>query len=601
MFSLYKVEVLDSDHLARQAVINSIKTPAMSIVINNKLRIFETFRNMNEGKYVEVSKEEITHLPHIIPQYRNDVVKKVMKNFINDLDKSEIIALSYYKDPTIYDPLKEVEPKMVFVKDIPAKISLKGIIEFFLHLRETLSWETIILVLSYIEWKFIPYLTYMGVDIIDVGPYEIKVLKSGLNAVIGYGTPLLIGSFTGDISDKKFLIEANRAVLDELFKKIRNSISRGKLREVLETYSHLDQETDALLAFLDNQYKKYFVKRVSLSKPKVNLFIGSESFRRPIVKWYFDRFSERYDPPETPEIIVLFPCAARKPYSLSKSHKLFKEALNQGGGGLIYLIHEVMLTSPIGVVPRELEFSYPNAHYDTTTTGNWSIEEIEHTATMLEVYLRKKLARSPNLDIIVHLEGGYKEAALRALERLGLDFVVTTMEKHPTDTEALNFLSKTVSERLEKVKSIDPTLRRKRIMEDAKSILSYQFGERIAKEFLETSTIEGSLFSQKGFTIKNYAVFDKEIGFFLPLKNGAQIILEKKRYYAIIALNEILDQEYVYASDVVDIDRDLHPGELVAIGNESLEPLGVGITLFSGEDIKKSSHSKAIRIIRKYR
>ena len=52
--------------------------------------------------------------------------------------------------------------------------------------------------------------------------------------------------------------------------------------------------------------------------------------------------------PTRTDTVVLLPCSARKPYSLSRSHALFAGAVRDRA-------HELIVTSPLGIVPRELE------------------------------------------------------------------------------------------------------------------------------------------------------------------------------------------------------------------------------------------------------
>lgn len=39
------------------------------------------------------------------------------------------------------------------------------------------------------------------------------------------------------------------------------------------------------------------------------------------------------------------------------------------------LVHEVIITSPLGIVPKELDIFYPANSYDIPVTGEWKCEE----------------------------------------------------------------------------------------------------------------------------------------------------------------------------------------------------------------------------------
>ena len=69
-------------------------------------------------------------------------------------------------------------------------------------------------------------------------------------------------------------------------------------------------------------------------------------------------------------LLSSLPCSARKPYRFSKSHRRFREAIGDRP------VLELMVTSPLGIVPRELEDLWPAGHYDVPVTGDWSADEL---------------------------------------------------------------------------------------------------------------------------------------------------------------------------------------------------------------------------------
>ncbi len=91
----------------------------------------------------------------------------------------------------------------------------------------------------------------------------------------------------------------------------------------------------------------------------------------PIVQDWIRRIENDYMPDELQRhTLVLLPCSARKPYSRSQSHRFFRSAIRNR------TIHQVIVTSPLGLVPRELEEQWPAAHYDVPVTGDWDDDEL---------------------------------------------------------------------------------------------------------------------------------------------------------------------------------------------------------------------------------
>ena len=77
-----------------------------------------------------------------------------------------------------------------------------------------------------------------------------------------------------------------------------------------------------------------------------------------VLDWERFMTNEYEAPVKVRDVMVLLPCSARKPYRLSKSHSQFLRAIASTG------CHEVMMTSPLGLVPRDLEDVWPASNYD---------------------------------------------------------------------------------------------------------------------------------------------------------------------------------------------------------------------------------------------
>ncbi|OYR79584.1 tRNA-ribosyltransferase, partial [Halorubrum ezzemoulense] len=101
--------------------------------------------------------------------------------------------------------------------------------------------------------------------------------------------------------------------------------------------------------------------------------------------------------------------------------------------------HTVSMTSPIGVVPQELETTYPAQHYDSVVTGDWSEDEIGFVAEVLRRYLE----RNDYSRVIAHVpEDGYREICERVEgdPAVDVDFEYTCVD-HPTTDESLGELN----------------------------------------------------------------------------------------------------------------------------------------------------------------
>ena len=130
---------------------------------------------------------------------------------------------------------------------------------------------------------------------------------------------------------------------------------------------------------------------------KVPCITEESLFRPEAVRWR--KRSELLEP--MGDAVVILPCSMRKPYSSSRSHMIFMR-VTKG-------IQECILTSPFGICPRELEKTYPIQSYDTSTTGDWSYEEIKIVGECLKDYVR-------GIDVIAHVSGGYRQVCEEYLD-----------------------------------------------------------------------------------------------------------------------------------------------------------------------------------------
>ena len=99
----------------------------------------------------------------------------------------------------------------------------------------------------------------------------------------------------------------------------------------------------------------------------------------PLIADWESYITTEYSAPEgLDSILILLPCSARKPYRLSKSHGRFIRAIGTSA------CHEVMVTSPLGLVPRDLEEVWPAGHYDVPVTGDWTGDELSRIRRMFQ-------------------------------------------------------------------------------------------------------------------------------------------------------------------------------------------------------------------------
>ena len=323
----------------------------------------------------------------------------------------------------------------------------------------------------------------------------------------------------------------NRLALEREIANARLWIERGQIREYMEMRCRMQPEQVEILRRLDrtNAFDGLY-PAVRSSRFRANA--GESMFRREIAL-FEERLVSRYVPPRS-DICVLLPCASRKPYSLSRSHQMFMRVVDSRA-------HEVIVTSPLGVVPRELELVYPAGHYDVPVTGYWDLEEQELLTGVLTAYLEKhKYER-----ILCHLEGGAKAVALEAAKRAGVTLEITCNDDRPLSQESLRALNAAL-EGSRKVKN-----------DFIHGTMLFQFGEDVDTKGL---VVKGRYPQVKALLMKTQLfTTDPTTGFIRPTHEGWARI----KGYRVKISEGFIPQGDVLAPGVADCDPRIREGDEV--------------------------------------
>ena len=223
----------------------------------------------------------------------------------------------------------------------------------------------------------------------------------------------------------------NVNALEAELRRVRERIRAGRLRDYLEGQARHDGWLTAALREFDDQWG-YAEERTPVLRDAAITAASAETLDRVEIRRFADRVTSRYRNRFTDQPLVLVPCSATKPYSDSQSHRQFHDAIKWRG-------HTVSMTSPIGVVPQELETTYPAQHYDAVVTGDWSEDEIGFVAEVL----RRYLTRNEYSRVIAHVPAdGYREICERVERDPAIDvpFEYTCVD-HPTTDESLGELN----------------------------------------------------------------------------------------------------------------------------------------------------------------
>ncbi len=364
------------------------------------------------------------------------------------------------------------------------------------------------------------------------------------------------------------LVAHNLQKLDEELLAVREAVRSQKIREYVERQVRVTPDQTAALRLLDAEHR-YLERRTPVSRRSIFYANCAESLQRVEVTRFAERVLERYQAPQS-DVLLLLPCSARKPYSTSRSHRLFAEAI---GSARRYL-HELILTSPLALVPRELEEAYPAASYDVPVTGRWDREERAWLAGCLEAYLK----RNRYSRIVAHLDGELEQT----MQELGLDAVYTG---GGTSGPALARLGEAVKEACRDAARL-PDLRLLRYRAHA----DFYFGQGAGDALLAGKIVV------RGREIQDenkrpLATWTINGNMALSMA-GAKRLEPLGRYT--VRIGDFLPRGSLLAPGVVDADEEIRPGDEVIVEGE--QAFGIGRAKMSGWEMVASRRGVAVEI-----
>ena len=266
-------------------------------------------------------------------------------------------------------------------------------------------------------------LVWFGVDIFDLSRSRQCTASNVLLTAAG---PRELVSSSGEEADLESQLIHWKSAINE----VKARLADGTLRTLVEQQSLNSPSLVEHLRYHDKLTRENTNIGISHVDKSTILHCNSHtSLSNPVVSKWVDFMIDEYQPPKgLDNVLMLLPCSARKPYRMSKSHRKFLDAIGHSA------FHEVMVTSPLGLVPRDLEETWPASHYDIPVTGEWSLDEVERTSHML-----KSLLERNNYHTVINHSS-------MSFDLPGVNYFETRVGKSATSREALENLRTTVAE-----------------------------------------------------------------------------------------------------------------------------------------------------------
>ncbi len=436
----------------------------------------------------------------------------------------------------------------------------KSFFEYLLNAQAANGYNRLLYLPGISDPYLIPVLVYLGISVFD--DLQLRT-ESALG--ISYGAMGAVKG-EGDIENE------NRKFVDGILKTLSLSIKSLSLRNVVENYQ-LSTTAIGFLRLADKTMNEP-ENRVYPSFTGKILAYGNQSLNRPDIRRYRSYISGEYAPPAHLPILLIIPCSARKPYSSSKSHRRIADSIQP----FRKYLHELILTSPLGLVPRELEEMYPPSFYDIPVTGDWNLEE----KSMINDMLRSYLSRSRYERIVAFLPKEYGFVS----EVLDTADIIFGKYNRDDDLEKLKDRMSAV------VAGLDSKPQRAGRW-DVVSKLRLQFGSWFPD-------ISGNIRVVRNFNLDQVLIDNKvnfvivpEKGKLTITRNAAPFFLESGRN--VVEIDDFKPTANIYAVGVTGASPGIRQEDEVVISHEG-DVRGVGIAKMPREAMISLSKGVAVKV-----
>lgn len=445
----------------------------------------------------------------------------------------------------------------------------RRIVDAVVRLREACGFGRLLCMLGIGEPSTVALLSYMGVDVFD----------DSLPRAAGLEHVLLMPEAEVAMGDGD-VVGANIDYMVAELAKTRMFIEADRLRELADQRSFSSPSNVALLRLYDQNAYQYAEETCSTVGCRFSCN-STQALRRPDLKRYRDRMGS-YRKPEHKRILLLLPCSAKKPYHISKTHRAFASAIHTAQHDT--LVHEVIVTSPLGMVPRELDACYPANSYDIPVTGEWKCEE----KVMIRKMVGDLIAQGYD-KVICHLGEDYELVE-------GLAEMECTVVGDPTSPKSLENLDKALRAAAKGMETVDYLVDRNNL---ARGLLEFQFGRDIADLLMDGDTYAIGKFPYWKF-IREVDGKKIQMGMMTPERGMVSLTLEgaevlAKAGYATVEIMDFDLKGNLFAVGVVRADPRIRIGdEAVIVCNGEVR--GVGVAEMCGREMTDLRRGIAVKV-----
>ncbi|MHA1937745.1 MAG: DUF5591 domain-containing protein, partial [Candidatus Thorarchaeota archaeon] len=397
--------------------------------------------------------------------------------------------------------------------------------------------------------------------------------------------------------NKSVLIETltkhNLSTFQMVLSESMHAMRSGRLRWLVESLTHASPSMASLLRKVDRDLYPFLEEFTPAVGNAILPLIGPESYNSPAIRRFREKVASRFTPPAHKRLVLLLPCSARKPYSDSKSHKRFARTIETAIGPAKYGIAETILTSPLGVIPRELERIHPIAQYDIPVTGDWDAEETEIAVRALATHLEKF---EESVVVVAHVSGGYLDIVKNAEDSLKQTLIYTSSDASATSGDSLYLLDDTLRDMRDLV--LDGEHKRTDLEDTLRVTADFQFGSGAGDLLIPDGVgLRGKLYRTVICQIDKEQVcaYNASSGMLSLTLAGAQRIVGSRQSWVRFEGKEVKGGS-IFAVGVKEADSGIRPGDEVVVIDKSDNVVAVGRSEMSGEEMCEFEKGRAVTV-----
>jgi archaeosine synthase len=383
------------------------------------------------------------------------------------------------------------------------------------------------------------------------------------------------------------LLTHNYYILWQELLTVRHAIQHQKLRDLVEQRIRFSPHLVTLLRQLDKLGEQYIEERTPVCMPEGFKLKSTsrEAGFRPEIKRFQHRIQTRYQKPQEKKILLLLPCSARKPYSFSKSHQRFQQVISKIPHHSV--IHELIVTSPLGLVPRELELTYPASSYDISVTGTWYEDEKQ----MIQQQLTHFLKQNKYDAIVSHLPNTLAQPP----ENMKTIWHNSLATDKATSKESLHQLNETLYQ-LTEGKEYNIISKADQRLIQMKAIATYQFGLKLANALTKEGVVKGKypylkLFDKQGTQL---GMIPDQRGLISLTGDGGKRMIHLQKYLVTIDTGFTVKGS-ILSPGVNDADPLIRKGDDVLV-KQGENFIGVGSAEMNGVEMVQRTYGEAVNM-----